>query len=116
MKLGSGDSRAGYENVIIIESCLFLNNAAGGAGGAIYIDSSTAESNFTIKQTCFKNNSAGGQGGAIYAVMPWDTLEDPGCIPKDRPTATREEEKNFPSGIITVSFSLRKRDLSTILH
>lgn len=96
MRLGSGDSRAGYENVIIIESCLFLNNAAGGAGGAIYIDSSTAESNFTIKQTCFKNNSAGGQGGAIYAVMPWDTLEDPGCIPKDRPTATREEEKKFP--------------------
>ena len=69
MRLGNGDSRVGYENFITIESSLFLNNAAvgGASGGAIYIDSSTGESNLTVKQTCFRNNSAGGPGGAICA-------------------------------------------------
>ena len=66
MRLGSGDSRVGYENCLSIESSLFLNNAAGG------------------------------QGGAIYALMPLDTLEDPGCVHKDRPTAMREDENKFP--------------------
>ena len=69
MRLGSGDLRVCSENSITIESSRFLNNTALHApGGAIYIDSSTAGLNLTIKQTYFKSNSAGGPGGAISAV------------------------------------------------
>ena len=70
IRLGSGDSRIGSKNFITIESSRFLNNTAVGApGGAIYIDSTTAEHNLTIKHTYFKNNSAGGPGGAINFVQ-----------------------------------------------
>lgn len=73
MRLGSGDSRVGSENSITIESSRFFNNTALDApGGAIYIDSTTAGHNLTIKHTYFKKNSAGGPGGAIYAVKAWD--------------------------------------------
>lgn len=73
MRLRIGDSRVGSENSITIESSRFLDNTALYApGGAIYIDSSTAELNLTIKHTLFKNNSAGGPGGAISAVKASD--------------------------------------------
>lgn len=50
------------------ELAVFNNVAKGAPWGTIYIDSSTAESNLTIKQTCFRNNSAGRPGGVIYSV------------------------------------------------
>ena len=73
MELGGGDSRFGSENSITIESSRFLNNTALHApGGAIYIDSSTAELNLTIKHADFRNNIAGGPGGAICALKASD--------------------------------------------
>ena len=69
MRFGSGDSQVGSENSITIETSRFFNNAALRApGGAIYIDSTTAGHNLTIKNTYFKKNNAGGPGGAIFAA------------------------------------------------
>ena len=87
---GSRDSQVGFESSITIESSQFFNNAAP-RGGAIYFDSTIAGYNLTIKNTFFKKNNAGGPGGALYSEMPWDTLEDAGCIVKDCPSV-----KKFP--------------------
>ncbi|XP_078372349.1 uncharacterized protein LOC144656014 isoform X2 [Oculina patagonica] len=57
------DSQAGFENCITIESSLFVNNS-----------------------------SPDTAGGALYIEMPWDTLEDAGCIDKNHP----EKTKKFP--------------------
>ena len=67
------------------------------AGGAFYLIAANNKTEIVAESALSLNNSSpAAPGRAVHIIMPWDTLEDPGCTHKDRPTAKRKEENKFP--------------------
>ena len=82
---------------VIMSNITYTNCKSAIAGGAFYLSAANNKTEILVESALFLNNSSpGAPGGAVHIIMPWDTLEDPGCTHKDRPTAMRKEENKFP--------------------
>ena len=62
--LGGAINVQGSPSNMVVSDCIFDNNYAGGAGGAIRV-TSTKASNFKLLNSTFKNNHAYNYGGAV---------------------------------------------------
>ena len=58
-------SQLNGSNFMLIESSLFLSNAALGPGGAIFISGGLKSQNVSLKHLLFSRNNAGARGGAL---------------------------------------------------
>lgn len=77
---------------VIMSNVTFRKCKSAIIGGAMYLNLA-GKSVVVIEGSLFVNNSSPATaGGALYIEMPWDTLEDAGCIDKNRP----EETNKFP--------------------
>lgn len=85
-----------FSNVMIV-NVTFKNCKSAVVGGAMYLNLAS-KSVIVVEGSLFLNNSSPTTpGGALYIEMPWDTLEDAGCINKSRSSVSvAEEAKKFP--------------------
>ena len=83
---------------VIMSNVTYRNCKSSIIGGAIYLGAANNKIEILVERALFLNNSSPvALGGAAHIVMPWDTIEDPGYMDKDRPTAIGEEDNNFPT-------------------
>jgi len=82
---------------VIMSNVTYTNCKSAVNGGAFHLSARNNKTEILVESALFLNNSSpAAPGGAVHIILPWDTLEDPGCMHKDHPTAMRKEEKKFP--------------------
>jgi len=82
---------------VIMSNVTYRNCKSSITREAFYLSAANNKIEILVESALFLNNSSpAAPGGVGHIVMSWDTLEDPGCMGKDHPTAIGEEDNNFP--------------------